>query len=207
MADFEAERHSYDNYVMGKQKRPDLVKSKRSGGLTSFSKSCFEWMQAIISAVIIVVLILTYAFRMVEVSGSSMEDTLLSEDRVVVTSLFYTPQPGDIVVISHGEVYDKPIIKRVIATEGQSLQIDFNAGKVIVDGVELDEPYIKNPTTNRGDLEIPSVIPKGKVFVLGDNRAVSQDSRYRVIGLIPVENIIGKAQFIVFPFDRMGKLS
>lgn len=211
MAEFDPENHSYDNYIMGsgrsnKHRKETVKNTKKNSAISSFAKSCFEWMQAIISAIIIVVLVLTFVFRMVEVSGDSMENTLLSEDKVVVTNLFYTPQPGDIVVISHGEYYNKPIIKRVIAVAGQTLSIDFDTGDVVVDGVTLDEKYIKNPTTKRGNAEIPEVIPEGKVFVLGDNREVSQDSRYTSIGLIPVENIIGKAQFIIFPFDRLGKL-
>lgn len=211
MAEFDPESHSYNNYIMGssrsnKHSKEPVINIKKNGVISSFSKSCFEWMQAIISAIIIVVLVLTFVFRMVEVSGDSMENTLLSEDKVVVTNLFYTPEPGDIVVISHGEYYNKPIIKRVIAVAGQTLSIDFDTGEVVVDGVTLNETYIKNPTTRRGNAEIPEVIPEGKVFVLGDNREVSQDSRYTSIGLIPVENIIGKAQCIVFPFDRLGKL-
>lgn len=211
MAEFDPESHSYNNYIMGtgrttKHSKEPIINIKKSGAISSFSKSCFEWMQAIISAIIIVVLVLTFVFRMVEVSGDSMENTLLNEDKVVVTNLFYTPEPGDIVVISHGEYYNKPIIKRVIAVAGQTLSIDFDTGEVVVDGVTLNETYIKNPTTKRGNAEIPEVIPEGKVFVMGDNRDVSQDSRYTSIGLIPVENIIGKAQCIVFPFDRLGKL-
>lgn len=210
MADYENGRSSYDHYVIGVQRLrdPDERKDKKKTSSASFTRSCYEWMQAISSAIIIVVIILTFVFRMVEVSGSSMENTLLSEDKVIVTNLFYTPKPGDIVVISHGAEYDKPIIKRVIAVGGQTLDIDFETGVITVDGEVLDEPYIDEELSYlaRGTAEIPSVIKEGEVFVLGDNRPVSQDSRYSIIGTIPVENIIGKAQFIIYPFDRIRNL-
>ena len=107
-------------------------------------------------------------------------------------------------VISRAQHFEEPIIKRVIATEGQTLKIDFNTGDVYVDGVLLDEPYIKTPTTDNEGGEIPEVIPEGYVFVMGDNRGNSLDSRSEQIGLIDKRNIIGKAQYIVFPFDRIG---
>ena len=137
-----------------------------------------------------------------------MNDTLVTKDKVFVTSMFYQPHNNDIVVISHGAVYEKPIIKRVIATEGQTLQLDYENDKIIVDGIEISEPYIKGTTfSNRyGDYQVPEVIPEGKIFVLGDNRQISLDSRYVDIGLIDVKDVIGKAQFIVFPFDHIGYL-
>ena len=96
----------------------------------------------------------------------------------------------------------------MIATEGQTLQLDYENDKIIVDGIEISEPYIKGTTfSNRyGDYQVPEVIPEGKIFVLGDNRQISLDSRYVDIGLIDVKDVIGKAQFIVFPFDHIGYL-
>ena len=119
----------------------------------------------------------------------------------------YTPQYGDIVVISHGQNYSEPIIKRVIATEGQALSINYTTGQVSVDGVILDEPYIKGKTIKlKHSLDIPDRIPEGYVFVMGDNREGSLDSRSTDIGLIPVENIIGKAEWRIYPFDTIGYL-
>ena len=114
----------------------------------------------------------------------------------------------DIVVISHGAEYKKPIIKRVIATEGQTLELDYENEKIIVDGIEISEPYIKGTTFsgNYGNNVIPSVIPEGKIFVMGDNRQVSLDSRSTEIGLIDVKDVIGKAQVVAFPFDHFGYL-
>ena len=119
----------------------------------------------------------------------------------------YTPQYGDIVVISHGENYNEPIIKRVIATEGQALSINYETGEVSVDGVILDEDYIKGMTIElKHPLDIPERIPEGYVFVMGDNRQGSLDSRSVDIGLIPVENIIGKAEFRIFPLNSIGSI-
>lgn len=175
------------------------------GGL----QSCFEWLQAIISALVIVVLLLTFVFRLVDVDGLSMYETLHDHDKVFVTSLLYEPHDGDIVVISHGQEYNKPIIKRVIATAGQTIKIDYDKGHVIVDGVIIDEPYIREAMEYKEvfDNPIPDVVPEGMVFVMGDNRNNSLDSRSQRVGLINKDDIIGKAQAVVFPFDRFKTLT
>ena len=139
-----------------------------------------------------------------------MESTLINTDKVVITDLFYTPHQGDIVVISKAEQYDKALIKRVIATEGQNLQIDFENNRVYVDGELLDEEYIQG-ITRQGDKsaeEVNGIIPEGKVFVMGDNRTVSLDSRFEEVGLINVSDIIGKAQLDIIPhsYDSGGNL-
>ena len=172
----------------------------------SLTQDCYEWLHTFIVAIALVVLVLTFVFRLVDVDGDSMRDTLHDKDRLIVTNFLYTPDNGDIVVISHGQNLNKPIIKRVIATEGQSLNINFQTGEVSVNGEVLDEPYIKDPTTRQGDAEIPKVVPEGMVFVMGDNRNHSTDSRFSTVGLIPVTDIIGKAQFRVSPFNSFGKI-
>lgn len=181
-----------------------FVAMKSDGPMASF----YDWIRCILIAVSIVVLCLTFVFRLVDVEGSSMDDTLATKDKVIVTNLFYTPKAQDIVVISHGAEYAKPIIKRVIATEGQTLELDFENDRIIVDGVVLDEPYIKGSTFsgNYSDYDIPEVIPEGKIFVMGDNRQVSLDSRRAEIGLIDVGDVIGKAQFVAYPFSEFGYL-
>ncbi len=167
----------------------------------------FEWANVFIIAIIFVVLIFTFVFRQVTVDGESMTDTLKNGDRLIISNFMYTPQYGDIVVISHGENYNEPIIKRVIATEGQALSINYETGEVSVDGVILDEDYIKGMTIElKHPLDIPERIPEGYVFVMGDNRQGSLDSRSVDIGLIPVENIIGKAEFRIFPLNSIGSI-
>lgn len=177
---------------------------KSEGAISGF----YDWIRCILFAISIVVICLTFIFRLVDVDGTSMESTLESKDKVIVTNLFYTPKDGDIIVISHGAEYAKPIIKRVIATEGQTIKLDYENDRIIVDGVVLDEPYINDSTFegNYGDYDIPEVVPEGKVFVMGDNRRVSLDSRRTEIGLIDFDNVIGKAQFVAFPFNDFGYL-
>ncbi len=167
---------------------------KKSEGTSSL----YEWIHSLVFAVAIVVMLLTFFIRLVDVSGTSMLETLQNKDKVIVTNFFYTPQQNDIVVISHGAEYTEPIIKRVIATEGQTISIKDNV--VTVDGKVLDEPYIQG-NTEQGIITKPLKIPSGKVFVMGDNRTVSLDSRSKEIGLIDTENVIGKAQAVVFPFN------
>lgn len=180
------------------------IEEKAVFDLTNF---IFEWSNAGIVAVITVVIILTFFFRQVTVSGPSMTDTLQDKDRLIVQSFMYTPQCGDIVVIDHAAFYDDPLIKRVIAVGGQKLNIDYTTGEVSVDGVILHEDYIKGKTIKLANsTPIPDVIPEGYVFVMGDNREGSLDSRSTKIDLIPVENIIGKAIFRMYPFDSIGGL-
>lgn len=173
---------------------------------TKFSTFCFEWLESIVQAIIVVVVLMTFLFRVVNVSGTSMLNTLHDADKVIVVKWSYAPKSGDVVVISRGQNLDEPLIKRVIATEGQSFSIDFSDGSVTVDGVKLTETYIKEPMWLQGDADIPSVIPKGFSFVMGDNRNHSLDSRFQDVGLIANENIVGKASFIIFPFDRIREI-
>ncbi|MGN0536733.1 MAG: signal peptidase I [Acutalibacteraceae bacterium] len=200
--------------IKDEEKETDEIEfSKNSVENTDFSdravSSVFEWGNTLIAALIIVVLLMTFVFRQVTVDGVSMENTLKDGDRLITTEVFYTPHNGDIVVISNGKKYIKPIIKRIIATPGQTLSIDFENNEVVVDGVLLDETYIKGRTIrpSREPLEIPSVIPEGYVFVMGDNRENSLDSRSAVIDLIPVEDIMGKAVLRLYPFNSIGILS
>ena len=167
----------------------------------------FDWSNAFMIALIIIVMLLTFGFRQVTVNGDSMNDTLQSGDKLILYSFMYKPQNGDIVVISHGKDYSDPIIKRVIAVEGQSLKINYDTGEVTLDGVVLKEDYIKGLTKRvHPSLEIPDVIPEGYVFVMGDNRENSLDSRSTQIGLIPVENIIGKAELRILPASSFGSV-
>ena len=165
----------------------------------------FDWTKSIVAIMFIMLFILTYFFRIVNVDGDSMKNTLINDEKLIVTSFMYTPTDGDIVVISHGQHLDEPIIKRVIATEGETLKIDFDKQKVYVNDKLIDEPYVSSEIV-RGDSVIPEIIPEGKIFVMGDNRAISNDSRYNQVGLIDVKEVIGKAQFRILPVDKIGYL-
>ena len=157
---------------------------------------------------IVFVLMMVTGFHIVTVEGASMNTTLESGEIIVVTNFFYTPKSGDIVCISQGAPLYKNIVKRVIAVEGQSIKLDYENDKIYVDGKELDEPYLKCSTfeDKRGNYDIPDVVPEGKIFVMGDNRRVSLDSRSSAIGLVDIDDVIGQARFAVFPFDRLGGL-
>ena len=181
----------------------------------------FEWGHCIISAVVIVVILLTFVFRLVNIDGSSMLPTLVNSDKVIITNFFYKPEVGDIVVIPAGKYHDEPIIKRIIALGGQELYINYETHEVYVDGVLLEEEYINSPTVHDyGEKELSLTVPEGKAFIMGDNRGASKDSRY--FGTIPgstlenadlgelkcidCDDIIGKAQFVIFPFNHFGYL-
>lgn len=162
-------------------------------------------------AIHIVALILTVYilfFRIVVVVGPSMYDTLIQGDRVVLlSSLVYNdPKQGDIIVCSKNSFDDgTAFVKRVIATEGQTVDIDFDAGIVYVDGTALDEPYIHTATTRAEGIEFPLTVDKGHVFVMGDNRDRSTDSRSPLIGLVDERQIVGKVIFILSPGNNGGK--
>jgi signal peptidase I len=177
---------------------------QQSSELTS---GLYEWAESIVYTLAVVVIIFTFICRQVSVEGPSMENTLHDGDRVVICNLNYTPKQGDIIVLSTKAV-EKPIIKRVIAVAGQTVNVDYNVGKVYVDGKEYDAP-IKEPmhALNRTDLvKLPAKVPQGCVFVMGDNRNVSYDSRYTEIGMINTKNISGRALFRMWPFNSFGFL-
>ena len=141
-------------------------------------------------------------FRVVVVSGTSMNMTLLDGDYLLLLSntFYHEPKQGDIIVVSKDSFDDgAAFVKRVIATEGQTVDIDFDQGIVYVDGVALEEDYINNLTTNSGGVYFPLVVEEGCVFALGDNRSISKDSRYPDIGQIDTREILGKAIFLMVP--------
>lgn len=173
-------------------------------------RGVYEWVEEIIAAIVIVVLIFTFLLRIVTVSGTSMYPNYRDGDRLIVTNTFGQPlEQGDVVVLVN--VLEEPIIKRVIATENQEVDIDFETGTVYVDGQALDESQfgLENGITTETSTmlektEFPTTVPEGHIFVLGDNRPVSEDSRYTAVGMVSVENVLGKAEFRLFPFDRFG---
>lgn len=167
-------------------------------------KSVFElygWVQAVISTIVIVVLLFTFVVRVISVDGSSMYPTLYHGDRVLIANsmLVSEYQYGDIVVLRKLSFNEKAIIKRVIATEGQTVDINFSSGQVSVDGQPLEEGYVNTPTNLSYDEIFPVTVPKGCVFVMGDNRNYSADSRLSSIGMVDTRCIIGKALLVGIP--------
>ena len=153
-------------------------------------------------------LVLLLLFKIVIVSGSSMKNTLIDGDYLLLLSntFYHDPQYGDIIVASKDTYGNgKPIVKRVIATEGQTVDIDFNQGIVYVDGAALEEPYVSSAMLYEG-VEFPLTVDEGCLFVMGDNRFVSQDSRSREIGLIDNREVLGKAILLFFPGTDKGNV-
>ena len=190
----------------------EKIKAIKEKGFVT-KRDIFEWLEVIVTAMVAVVVVFTLVFKVVTIDGGSMRETLHNGDKVVISNLFYTPKQKDIVVISRNidNSYESesqaPIIKRVIATEGQIEDIDFNTGMVYVDGVALDEPYTRTPTNLSYDIQFPVKVDDGCVFVLGDNRNDSHDSRSSLIGnngKIDTRYILGKAILKVFPFSEIG---
>ncbi len=176
--------------------------------------SIFEWLDVVVASVVVVVILFTFVFRIVKIDGNSMNNTLIDGERVIITDMFYTPKRGDVVVISRNTEnstvvgsYKEPIIKRVIATEGDIVDIDFSKGIVYVNNEPLKEEYIKEPTYRMGDVKFPLVVKEDCVFVLGDNRNDSKDSRSSEIGedgQVDVKYILGHAILRVFPLNKFG---
>ena len=186
----------------------------------SVQKSVLAYIHDFVWLLTGVLLIFSLCFRMVVVSGPSMNNTLMDGDWLLLLSnVFYTnPEYGDIIVASKESFKDgEPIVKRVIATEGQTVNIDFAEGIVYVDEIALDEPYTLTDTNIMEGVQFPVTVDEGCVFVMGDNRNNSKDSRSNEIGLIDCREILGKAVFVLFPgtnydyyprdFSRIGVIS
>ena len=181
-------------------------------------RETYEWVRSLVSAVLIITLTFTFAVRMMGVSGPSMIPTLQNGDRLIVvnSTICGDYEVGDIVIARKMSFSDESIVKRVIATEGQTVDIDFDLGRVYVDGVELHEDYINDLTYLQEGTEFPLTVPQGSVFLMGDNRNHSNDSRDDRLGPVEEQLIIGKAVFVLFPgkdyltekrdFSRIGFL-
>lgn len=188
------------------QEEESQEKKKRPG---SFGSDVFGWLQALTFALVFLLVVFTFFGRLIGVDGHSMDPTLNDRDMLFIQSIGYTPKQGDIIVL-HKDFGDitYPIVKRVIAVGGQTVEIDYNTSTVYVDGQPLDEPYILEPMvepdptdTNYGTYW---EVPEGSVFVMGDNRNHSSDSRDIRLGPVEEEYILGKAIVTVLPFQHMG---
>lgn len=185
---------------------PAENESKKQKAESSFFDELLDWLKTICKTFIIVVLIFSYVAKTARVEGESMMPTLVDKDMLILWSLAYQPKQGDIVACNC-EGLGKVIVKRVVATGGQQVDIDFEAGKVYVDGELFEVNGIPNITTDReSNYAYPITVPEGKYFVMGDNRQHSTDSRYERVGFIDREDILGKAVFRVFPFKTFGGL-
>lgn len=188
---------------------------------STFLSDAAEVLETVFISIFVVIMLFAYVIRPVTVEGRSMESTLFNGDRLLMVDLLYTPKRGDIVIVNntHSYVYDengklvegdglpeeKRLIKRVIATGGETLDIDFETGTVSINGEVLDEPYINNLTINQeyGFTSYPITVPEGYYFVMGDNRQNSTDSRSSYVGFVPEDAILGKAVFR-FSMDGFG---
>ncbi|MBO5432826.1 MAG: signal peptidase I [Clostridia bacterium] len=176
------------------------VDTKKKVKQTNEKLNVFEVFEAIIAAFFVITLVFTFIFRVFSVDGPSMKPTLQDGDKVVVSTMGYKAQKGDVVVLSSTEGLKKPIIKRVVAVAGDTVDINFTTGVVTVNGIE--EHYTDELTTQQFDVAFPLTVPEGTVFVLGDNRGVSLDSRSTQVGCVDERLIVGKVLFRFFPLGN-----
>ena len=164
-------------------------------------RELYEWVQALVCSVLVVVVVFTFAVRLIGVDGHSMVPTLQHGDRLLVVNALLDDDYGygDIVVLRKEVFMEDPIVKRVIATEGQTVDIDFATGSVYVDDALLKEDYINELTFLEEGTEFPLTVPEGSIFVMGDNRNHSSDSRDSRLGTVDTRYVIGKAVMIAFP--------
>ena len=168
----------------------------------------YDWVQSLITALMICVVLFLFFVRVIDVSGDSMNPTLYDGNKMLVSDLFYKPKAGDIVIFKKdGYDPDKALVKRVVAVGGQTVNIDFDTGLVYVDGEPIDEPYTAELTFNKLDFMGPWKVPEGSVFVMGDNRNASTDSRDKRIGNVDERLIIGRAYLVIYPVSELGWVS
>lgn len=168
-------------------------------------KECYEWVQCVVVALVACILLFTFFGRVIDVVGHSMENTFQNADKVITTRLAGDYKQGDVVVLQKDNYDQKPIIKRVIAVGGQTIDIDFEAGIVYIDGEPLIEPYVKELTYERESFSGPVYVPEGSIWVMGDNRNNSQDSRYFAIGCVDTRCVIGKVVLRLWPLNKIGR--
>ncbi|MDR0858751.1 MAG: signal peptidase I [Oscillospiraceae bacterium] len=165
----------------------------------SLSATVYEWLQSIVVAWVVCLLVFVFGVRQIGVDGRSMVPTLHHEDRIIVSNVLFEPSPGDIVVLTNKEFMTKPIVKRVIAVGGDTVDIDYDAGFVIINGTPIEEPYINERMSPRlSGVEFPLTVPEDYIFVMGDNRNNSSDGR--VFGPVDKREVLGKVYVVAWPF-------
>ena len=179
---------------------------------TAKGRDLYEWVQSLVGSVLVVVAIFTFVIRMMGVDGHSMLNTLQHGDRLLVVNsmLYHDYKYGDIVILRKNGVFDDdPIVKRVIAVGGQTVEIDYDTGTVYVDGQPLEEDYIMEPMVRPESPYLQGTyweVPEGSVFVMGDNRNNSSDSRDSRLGPVDTRYVLGRAICTVLPF-QIGRAS
>lgn len=172
------------------------------------SSYLYTWLQPVLFALAVLILASTFLGRPIRVDGSSMVPTFYDGDMLILQSAFYTPKAGDVVVLTQRSYSSTPIVKRIVATGGQTVDIDYETSTVYVDGAALDEPYLgepmRTPTWTANDhIEVP----EGSLCVLGDNRNNSTDSRSPLIGTVDQRCVLGRAVWVLLPFRDFGKVN
>lgn len=208
----------------GAAAEPESVKNpetEQTGGLRGILFDLADLAESVVTAIFVVIMLFTFLVCTATVEGDSMVPTLENDNRLLVSRIGRHYETGDILILNSATAYlfdaegnltalpglDKTIVKRLIAQSGQTVDIDFDAGIVYVDGTALDEPYT-NTLTKRDNraFTYPLTIPEGYIFVLGDNRHISKDSRHPEVGLLPEESIIGKVLLRITPFSDFGRI-
>lgn len=183
--------------------QPASTSNNRTRRDTSLGYELYLNVRTLVFVLAALILVFTFVVRIIVVSGESMENTLQNGDSMLVWCLGYEPKQGDVVVLTQRSYQDESLVKRVIATEGQRVDIDYDTGTVYVDGTPLEEEYIKEAmrVPNYGEGLNHVIVPEGCIFVMGDNRNNSADSRYPSIGIIDTRSVIGRAVMVLFPFQ------
>lgn len=203
-----AENIAENEQITENQPEATEVKAKtEESSTTRLVRETFDWVEAAVFAAVTVILLFTFVFRLVTVDGGSMQNTFQNKDKVIISSINYTPQRGDVVVLVQPSYRENhPMIKRIIALGGDTVQVDCYTEQVTVNGEVLQEDYIKEQHIV-GYADIggePYVVPEGHVYVMGDNRNNSTDSRSSLVGPVAVENILGHVVFRVMPLSGFG---
>lgn len=188
-----------------KEKKAAVSEEEKAEKEASVRVDLYEWIQSLMTALVICMAVFIFCVRTIDVSGSSMFPTLHDGDKMLVSNLLYKPKAGDIVVFKTDN-YDpeRALVKRVIATEGQEISIDFDRGVVYIDGLPVEEDYIAELTKTKLDFIGPQTVPEGCIFVMGDNRNASTDSRKKEIGMVDNRMLLGRAYYVLFPVNDMG---
>ena len=192
------------------QEQTNQPPEEELSGLEALKVDLYFWLQAAVMALVGLILLFTFVGRIIGVDGTSMVPTLQDRDMILLQSIGYTPKQNDVVVLTKSTAFiNQPIVKRVIAVGGQTVDIDYEQGIVYVDGQPLDEPYLGEVMRQPASEFMTNnhiTIPEGFLFVMGDNRNHSTDSRDVRLGLIDERCVLGRALFVIFPFQDFGPI-